>query len=517
MIIFDANAFNLVSPDSVKADIIRKIRKSGHQRVGVPWMVLEELAAHMSRHYPAQYMSTLRVLEKLRNAVPWELESTLEPIDVERLLDHWRAAYADVFEVIETSGEVALKALAREAMALPPAKRCEKGDHSQGARDVAIWFSILEFLKENPDEHVYFVTANTSDFGDGTVYKYPMDEDVRGLEHRLKRLKDFNDVVTTFTTEVSVESAAAAAEELLRSDVMREQVAQTAVEALDSEAGFPGLGASDTEIVWRTWLAAPDVELLSVENVRGHEIDQHVWYTADVEWLLYGSAVSDDGESALSVACVWRMRILFSTDEKEESPTILSGAPCVPDTADERCMSIVQRLRQAAERLASRVTGGLAAAQELSASTASAATARLLTSLPKTDLAAISAYQSTIRALTARQTSLDLSELITPQTSAVQAALASMPKVSPTILSVQQEIAKTIAATQPKWDFSSLLAPRMTALQAALASMPKVTSPRTQQEAEAAIASSKKEPIDPAGPSRTAEETKAAETDREQD
>ncbi|MGB9999627.1 PIN domain-containing protein [Streptomyces pseudogriseolus] len=552
MIIFDTNAFNLVSPDSVKADIIRKIRKSGHQRVAVPWIVLEELAAHMSRHYPAQYSSTLRALEKLRNTVPWELESTLEPIDVERFLGYWRAAYADVFEVIETSGEVALKALAREAMALPPAKRCEKGDHSEGARDVAIWFSVLEFLKDNPDEHVYFVTNNTSDFGDGTVYEYPMDEDVRGLEHRLKRLKDFNDVVTTFTTEVSVESAAAAAEELLRSDVMREQVAQTAVEALDSEAGFPGLGASDTEIVWRTWLAAPDVELLSVKNVRGHEIDQHVWYTADVEWLLYGSAVSDDGESALSVACVWRMRILFSTDEKEESPTILSGAPCVPDAADERCMSIVQRLRQAAERLASRVTGDLAAAQELSASTASAATARLLTSLPKTDLAAISAYQSTIRALAERQTSLDLSELITPQTSAVQAALASMPKVSPTVLSVQQEIAKTIAsshrkfdfseiltprtsavqaalasmpkvsptvlsvqqeiaktiaATQPKWDFSSLLAPRMTAVQAALASMPKVTSPRTQQEAEATIASSEKEPLDPAGPTRNAEET----------
>jgi rRNA-processing protein FCF1 len=46
LIIFDTNAFNLVSPDSVKADIIHKIRKSGHQRVAVPWMVLEELAAH---------------------------------------------------------------------------------------------------------------------------------------------------------------------------------------------------------------------------------------------------------------------------------------------------------------------------------------------------------------------------------------------------------------------------------------------------------------------------------------
>ncbi|MFF7870879.1 hypothetical protein ACFZCT_31060 [Streptomyces qaidamensis] len=163
------------------------------------------------------------------------------------------------------------------------------------------------------------------------------------------------------------------------------------------------------------------------------------------EWLLYGTALSDDGESALSVACVWRMRILFSTDEKEESPTILSGAPCMPDAADDRCMSIVQSLRRAAERLASRVTGSLATAQEISASTASAATARFLASLPKTDLATISAYQSTVRALTERQTKLDLSELLTPQMTAVQAVLASMPKVTPTVLSTQQTATETIA------------------------------------------------------------------------
>ncbi|MEU5958829.1 PIN domain-containing protein, partial [Streptomyces sp. NPDC047525] len=412
MIIFDTNAFNLVPPDGVKADIVRKLRRSGHQRVAVPWMVLEELAAHQSRHYPNQYLGVLNALAKLRSAVPWELESALEPIDVGRFLDHWRAAYADVFEVIQASGDVALKALSREAMALPPAKRCEKGDHSQGARDVVIWFSILGFLEDNPDEHVYFVTNNTNDFGDGTVYKYPMDEDVRGLEDRLTRLTDFNEVVATFTTEVSGESVEAAAEELLRSKAMREQVAQTAVEALDSAVGFPGLGASDAEIAWRTWLAAPAVELLSLKNVTGHKIDQHVWYTADVEWLLYGSAVSDDGESALSVACVWRMKILFSTDEKDESPTILSGSPLMPDTADAGCMNAVRSLRRAADRLASRVAGGLTGTRNVSASTTSAATAQFLASLPKTDLSTIGAYQNASRALAASLPKLDSSGLL---------------------------------------------------------------------------------------------------------
>ncbi|MFJ6784802.1 hypothetical protein [Streptomyces yangpuensis] len=45
MIIFDTNAVNLLPPTGLKADIIRKLRQSGHYRVAVPWMVLEELAA----------------------------------------------------------------------------------------------------------------------------------------------------------------------------------------------------------------------------------------------------------------------------------------------------------------------------------------------------------------------------------------------------------------------------------------------------------------------------------------
>ncbi|MFF7581288.1 hypothetical protein ACFZBE_41285 [Streptomyces sp. NPDC008061] len=52
MIIFDTNAINYLSPDSVTADIIQKLRESGHYRVAVPWMVLEEMAAHQATIYP---------------------------------------------------------------------------------------------------------------------------------------------------------------------------------------------------------------------------------------------------------------------------------------------------------------------------------------------------------------------------------------------------------------------------------------------------------------------------------
>ncbi|MFE9933639.1 PIN domain-containing protein [Streptomyces sp. NPDC005533] len=164
--------------------------------------------------------------------------------------------------MIETSSEAARRALTREALALKPAKRA--GDHSEGARDVAIWFSILEFLKANPAEKVCFVTNNTKDFGDGITYPYPVNEDVEGLEDRLTRLTDFNEVISAFTTTVSGAYAEAAADDLLRSSAVRARVAQTAVEIPASPVGFTGLDRDDTVVQWRGWWAAPEVELLTL-------------------------------------------------------------------------------------------------------------------------------------------------------------------------------------------------------------------------------------------------------------
>ncbi|MFI9248165.1 hypothetical protein ACIGXF_37675 [Streptomyces sp. NPDC053086] len=53
-----------------------------------------------------------------------------------------------------------------------------------GARDAAIWLTAIEYAREHPDEKVYFVSKNTKDFGDGTAYPYPMNEDVAGFGER---------------------------------------------------------------------------------------------------------------------------------------------------------------------------------------------------------------------------------------------------------------------------------------------------------------------------------------------
>lgn len=343
MIIFDTNAVNLLPPEGPRADIIRKLRQSGHHKVAVPWMVLEEMAAHQAHLYPVKHQSVVNTLDRLRDFLPWDLESSLEPLDLERFLDHWRAVYGDIFEVIETSNEAIRKGFQREAMALPPAKRAN--DHSVGGRDAAIWFSILEYLGKNPEAHVHFVTNNTSDFGDGTTYPFPMDEDVRGLEGRLTRLKDFNDVVSKFTKEVSGKDAEVAATELLRSPPVQAGVVQAA-RGLSTLSGFAGLGDDGTAEEWYAWCEEPEVELLSVTEVTGHEIENDVWYTAKARWLLYGLAFDETGTLVGNVASLWEIKILFSTRD-DETPTVLAtDEPVSPDDDDDACMGILKDLKK---------------------------------------------------------------------------------------------------------------------------------------------------------------------------
>ncbi|MCI3277023.1 PIN domain-containing protein [Streptomyces cylindrosporus] len=343
MIIFDTNAVNLLHPEGPTADIIRKLRQSGHHRVAVPWMVLEELAAHQARFYPVRYQAIVNSLDKLREILPWELKSSLESLDLERFLDYWRQAYGEIFEVIETSDAAIRRAYQREAMALPPAKRNK--DRSEGGRDAAIWFSILDFLEQNPDQHAYFVTDNTSDFGDGTTYPYPMNEDIRGLENRLTRLKDFAQVVSQFTQEVSGKDAEAAAAKLLASPSVRNGVAEAA-SGLSTLTGYTGLGDADAPEQWYAWFGTPEVELVAVTDVKGHAIEGDVWYTATAQWLLYGLAVDEREALSGNIACVWETKILFSAGDGMGPTLLTSGEPASPDADDELCMKILQGLKK---------------------------------------------------------------------------------------------------------------------------------------------------------------------------
>src|ERR1700722_1899882 len=197
VIIFDSSALFGLSPDDPKCDLLRALKQSGQQSVGIPWMVQEELVAQRVLRHAEAHRAAVSATRDLNRVAPWLAEQGPKPFDRDEAADHWRKAYGRLFEIVETSGDGARRALLREANCEKPARGADaKG--KGGARDAAIWLSVVEYLKGNPGEKVYFVSSNTHDFGDGTDYPAPMSEDVEGLEDRLALLTSFDAVVSEF-------------------------------------------------------------------------------------------------------------------------------------------------------------------------------------------------------------------------------------------------------------------------------------------------------------------------------
>ncbi|MGW7582984.1 PIN domain-containing protein [Kitasatospora sp. NPDC054768] len=352
MIIFDTNAINRINPRSPRADIVRALRASGQHRVGIPGTVLEELAAHKAKDYVAQRETAASALNALQRMMPWKPTPTFEepPLELEECQEYWRKVYSELFEVVPTSGEAALKALSREALALPPAKQGEK--RAEGARDAAIWFTILEFLRNYPDEDVHFVTDNTTDFGDGTVYRFPMDQDLGDLAGRLKRLKDFDAVVTAFTVAVDNASAAADAKRFLDSEPVAATIGGLAFASHRAVLGLPGITTTGAPIEWNAWITPPRSTLLSSGKAAGHRIGKEVWYTAETTWLLYGLAAAV-GQGLEGVSCIWTVKLLFSADADGDqgAPTLLSpDDPSAPDLQDKPTTDALAALHKEALR-----------------------------------------------------------------------------------------------------------------------------------------------------------------------
>ncbi|MFB6961856.1 hypothetical protein ACFCYB_33960 [Streptomyces sp. NPDC056309] len=137
-------------PQSSSADLLRTIKMVGSDRVGAPWMVMEELAAQQAIKYQELHERAAQALEALRQATPWGggLPVQLGCCDTERAREHWRSVWGDLVEVIPTSDKAVRQALFREANCLAPCR--ESKSQKIGSRDAAIWLSAVEYATEHP-------------------------------------------------------------------------------------------------------------------------------------------------------------------------------------------------------------------------------------------------------------------------------------------------------------------------------------------------------------------------------
>lgn len=360
MIIFDANVLFGLSPDDPKFDLLRALKQSGQQHVSIPWMVQEELIAQRVLRHAEAHRAAESATRDLNRIAPWLHERGPKPFNRSTASDYWRQAYGRLFEIVETSGDVARQALLREANCEKPAKGPDAKDKG-GARDAAIWLSVVEYLKVNPDENVYFVTANTRDFGDGSEFPAPMADDIKGLEDRLTLLTSFDSVVSEFSTPLEIDKAHIEKDlaSLLTSEAALTLLAKAGRELLAAQTGpwagnavqdfLSQLAPADTypQINWSTLVSEPQVVLRRVRDVAGHKIGEDAWYTAIVDWILVGlAAVPGATSSALAsrtfpvavptrIACQWRTKLLFS-NRPEEPPVLLQYWPPEPlDPAEQ--------------------------------------------------------------------------------------------------------------------------------------------------------------------------------------
>jgi len=84
MIIFDTNILRGITRNNPKFDILRVLKRSGSHLVGVPWMVLEELAAKQVLEYAAAHASANTAIKSLNKMAPWDTSTLLAPLDLEK-------------------------------------------------------------------------------------------------------------------------------------------------------------------------------------------------------------------------------------------------------------------------------------------------------------------------------------------------------------------------------------------------------------------------------------------------
>ncbi|MFD4315007.1 PIN domain-containing protein [Streptomyces sp. NPDC058548] len=332
MIILDTNILWGMALRGSTAELLRAIRASTVERVAVPWLVMEELAAKQALAYLEKHQAAEEALRHLKRATPWGRVQGPGACDLERVRAHWREEYGHLVEVLVTKDELIREGAYREANQIAPCRtvRSNGKDYKIGARDAAIWLTAIDYAEDHDDEMVFFVSGNTTDFGDGSSLPLPMAGDIANIADRFQVLTSLDGLISRFTKPAEVDTE-------LVEKALRSHQSVMAVRALvDSPAAFThsiacsvaparGITAATTAGMFQ-WYGTPEVELDSVWDVSAHRIGTHVWCTATARWLChgFGNAFGTPGTAGTSViGAAWETRVLLSLTHAEPELTFL--------------------------------------------------------------------------------------------------------------------------------------------------------------------------------------------------
>lgn len=333
MIILDSNILKGISLRDAEAELLRVIRAADVEQVVVPWIVMEELAAQQALAYQTKHEKAAAAMEALNKATPWEHVRLPKKAKPEYVRRHWRERYAHIVGTIETSPNAYQQALFREANLLAPCKTVNSGKNKTGARDAAIWLTAVEYAREHPKETVYFISNNTEDFGDGSSFKPPLDEDLKGLEERFVLYTSLDGVLNQFAAQSDAPEEEVTA--LLDTKGNRNTIARE----MRKERSFSGLTLDESGQpepgYLRGWLGPLGIALSTLSDIRAHEIAGHKWVTATARWLISGLAFTIQAPGFEYASCSWTTRVLLSPNAPNEGLTILRGDRLEPTTPED--------------------------------------------------------------------------------------------------------------------------------------------------------------------------------------
>lgn len=345
MIILDSNILWGVTLENSTSDLLRALA-AADVRVAVPWVVLEELASQRTLEYVAAHEAASLAITRLERHVPWGELPSLGQAEQERHREHWRQVYRRMVEVIDPSPEALRTALFRESNVLAPCKRVGKGDKT-GSRDAVIWLTAVEYARAHEDETVYFVSANTKDFGDGTDYPEPMRSDLAGIEDRFTHFTSLDEVVELFAKPAELDEgflpAILARTEWtsIVADALADHLPKfdpnDGREWLDPDLAYTPLEEGQVGEVRSAlgWFDPPSLAFDGATDMTAHSIDGQVWSTATVRWLALG-LMQLTGHRLIPAANILETRLLVSQDESGAArASILHSRPPRVLTAEE--------------------------------------------------------------------------------------------------------------------------------------------------------------------------------------
>ncbi|MFD3728756.1 PIN domain-containing protein [Streptomyces sp. NPDC058671] len=335
MIILDSCVIRGMGLEDSKAELLRAIARTKTERVGAPWMVVEELVAQKALEYNSAHEAAASALAQLQRK-SYRTEPELGAADPEGVRALWRVKYREILEVLPTSENALREGMYREANVLHPARR--KGDVTKGvkvgARDVAIWLTAVEYAQNHPKETVYFVSENHTDFTKGTgAYPSPMDADVEGLGDRFRHLTNLDEVLDLVAPQVEVE---APDEPDVRS-LLAERGADFVQWMLTkywgitpSRGDFQTMTQAGTVELAKGWVdgRASLVELADVTDLKAYRLGAETYFVATVSWKIAGPVVT--GNRLNLGACYWDTRLIVPRNPEGKLIHILRETTPVP-------------------------------------------------------------------------------------------------------------------------------------------------------------------------------------------